>query len=356
MHICFTLSSLAGGGAERVAASLCNTFIEKGHKVSIILVSIDHNNSFYALHPSIDVIPLLKTKKKTKPIKRAKDLKETILSINPDVVISFLPHVIVYTYFALKHTKIPLISSERNDPKQYNFIYKLLLKHIFKHSSGCVFQTNDAMKFYSKHKDNKNKGVIIPNPVFLNTNKRYSSNENHSKRLLSVGRLVTQKNFELLIRAFAIVQKSFPEYRLEIYGDGPLKYSLNKLISDLSLTENVYLQGQSKNWHDTLIDSYGFVSSSDFEGMPNCLEEALCLGAPCVATNCPVGGSEYLINLLGNGILIPVNNIKLMADAITKLIKCEIPPNSIDYSALELTNISEKWLTFIKEKVNSNNK
>ena len=125
MHVCFTLSSLSGGGAERVATTISNYLCKEGHQVSIILVSIGYNNSFFNLDKRINVYPLLKDNNR-RILKRIKDLRHKIVEINPDIVISFLHHICIYTYLALRKTNIPFICSERNDPHSYPIKYKFL--------------------------------------------------------------------------------------------------------------------------------------------------------------------------------------------------------------------------------------
>lgn len=343
MHICFTLSSLSAGGAERVASSLCNYFCNCGHRVSIILVSIGHNNSFYKLDESIEVFPLLINVKTRNPIKRIRLLKNKIKSLEPDIVISFLHHICIYTHLALKNTDIPYICSERCDPNQYPFHIKLLLKSAFKKADGCVFQTRDAEEFFK----NNNNSVIIPNPVFLSLS---SSAERHSikdKVFISVGRLTEQKNFGFLIDCFSEFVKKNKDYKLVIYGEGPLRGMLQKQITAFSLNNSIFLPGTNNHWHDEAINASCFISTSIYEGMPNCIEEALSLGCPVIATDCPVGGSKELIDMFGTGKLIQVNNKQQLLDSMEEIIKehfsCEAP----DYSFVNINNIGQKWIDFI---------
>ncbi|MBO7615267.1 MAG: glycosyltransferase [Bacilli bacterium] len=351
MKICFTLSSLSAGGAERVASSLANQFVSMGHDVSIILVSIDYNNTFYDINEKIKVIPLLKSKKDKRSIRRIKLLRKCVLNIKPDIVIAFLPHICIYSFFALRNTKIPLICSERNDPNQYNFIYKKLLKYTFRRCDGCVFQTSQAKNFYNKVSENK--ATIIFNPVSLCLTGKTVRNKEKDKLFISVGRLTPQKNFSLLINAFYDFYNNHRDYKLIIFGEGPLRSELEKQISLLGLSESVLLPGTNQNWHDVAYNASGFISSSNYEGMPNSLEEALCLGCPSIATNCPVGGSRELISLLSFGKLIEPNNKEQMVAEMNRLIMENNNEQNVDYSALMIDSISKQWICFI-EKILAN--
>ena len=346
MKICFTLSSLAAGGAERVAVSLANSFSRNGHDVTLLLVSIDHNNSFYDINEDVKVIPLLKSKSDKNPFRRIRLLKRELLSLKPDIVISFLPHICIYTYFALRKTSIPFICSERNDPNKYNFLYKFLLKKSFHKANGAVFQTEDAKKFYLNSLSGKN--CIIPNPVFLTLSSPIVSKKEKDKLFISVGRLTDQKNFPLLIESFTEFHKNHKDFNLFIYGEGPKRPELEKLISELNLNDCVSLPGTCKTWHDVALNATAFISSSNYEGMPNCLEEALCLGCKCIATDCPVGGSKLLINDLGNGILIPTNNKTSLVDAMNSIIRkneTALP----SYTKYKVETVANLWIDFINE-------
>ena len=350
MRVCFTLSSLSAGGAERVATSLANEFAKMGHQVTLLLVSIDHNNSFYEINSGVDVLPLLKDKKDKKPLRRIKILKRTLLGLQPDVVIAFLPHICIYTYYALRNTNIPFICSERNDPNQYSSIYKALLKKAFKRANGCVFQTKGAQSFYKGVKTEKTR--IIFNPVSLNVSDGIIKKKTKDKLFISVGRLTPQKNFDLLISAFSKFLSYYPDYKLVIYGEGPLRQKLENKIKNLAIGNKVSMPGTNTKWHDDAVNAAAFISSSNYEGMPNCLEEALCIGCRSIATNCPIGGSAELINLLGNGHLVEPNNEEQLMLAMKEVADKELDVLDTDYSPLKIERISEQWLQFIENIIN----
>ncbi len=348
MHICFTLSSLSAGGAERVASSLCNYFCGCGHKVSIVLVSIDHNNSFYKLDEKIEVYPLLVNVKTRNPIKRIRLLKNKIQSLNPDIVISFLHHICIYTHLALKNTNIPYICSERCDPNQYPLHIKLLLKSAFKKADGCVFQTRDAKRFYKKCKNS----AIIPNPVFLSLSSSIERHSTKDKVFISVGRLTNQKNFSFLIDVFGEFVGKHSDYKLVIYGEGPHREKLQQQITNLSLNNYISLPGNNNQWHDEAINASCFISTSIYEGMPNCIEESLSLGCPVIATDCPVGGSKDLIEMFGVGKLIQMNNKQQLLQSMEEIINEPSSSGTPDYSFVNIDSIGQKWLHFIMNTIN----
>ena len=134
-----------------------------------------------------------------------------------------------------------------------------------------------------------------------------------------MGRLIDRKGFECLIKAFAEIEKKFPDYSLIIFGEGPERGKLENVIKELNLSERVSLPGIKKKAIEDIAKSSVFVLSSEYEGMPNALIEAMASGVPCISTDCPMGPSE-LINSGENGFLVPVNDYRSMAELIEKVL------------------------------------
>ena len=150
--------------------------------------------------------------------------------------------------------------------------------------------------------------------------------------------------------------KKYKDYILEIYGDGNLEQSILKYIKEKGLEEKVYLKGFSSNVHESINSTSMFVMSSDFEGMPNALLEALALGIPCISTDCPCGGPKLLIDNHKNGILVPVNNIDELSRAMCFI--AENPQKAKEMgiiaskikSKVNVETITDEWLNFIKDR------
>ena len=128
----------------------------------------------------------------------------------------------------------------------------------------------------------------------------------------------------MLIRAFHEVHKKHPDYDLKIYGrdteDGT-KELLEKTIEELHAQDYVHLMGASDSLEKQLSDAALFAFSSDWEGLPNALMEAMALGLPIVATDCPCGGPRTIMTNEVDGLLIPIKNQKAMEDGINRLIE-----------------------------------
>ena len=348
MNICFCLDSLGAGGAERVASILANEFVKSDNKVTIILVSND--SVFYNLHKNVELVFIDAMHSRNK-FKKIFQLRKTFKKIKPDVVISFFYHINIYTHLAIKGLGIRHIVSERNDPNntKVNYLVKSLKNYIFRHASGSVFQTKDALKYYFP-KDTR-RGIIISNPIIL---KALPYNElERTKTIFTVGRLTKQKNTELLIKAF-IKSDCFKQgYKLKIYGDGPLRPALESFSNKYN--KQIFFEGISSTWQEKERKAALFVLPSNYEGMPNALMEALSLGIPCISTNCPVGGPASLIEHNKNGILIDINNENQLINAINTItnnpsIALSFSKNNTNYcERFSPTRIASAWLNFIKQ-------
>jgi len=164
--------------------------------------------------------------------------------------------------------------------------------------------------------------------------------------ILSIGRLTEQKAFDVLIRAFALVRKNQPA-RLLILGDGEERPALEALITNLGLGADVSLAGFVQNPYPYLLRSKVFVLSSRWEGLPTVLVEALCLGAPIVATDCP-GGSREILQDGRFGDLVPVENPFRLAEAIERSMQARQgrPPHE-SWERFELDFIVDRYLDIL---------
>ena len=356
MKIVFNLGSLEKGGAERVASNLCN-YLVRNNNVSII-TSIK-GNSYYKLNENIKLYNLDQGKPARsffkKNISRLKKMKYLIKKIKPDIIISFLPEP-SYRILFLKifNRKLKIIVSVRNDPKvEYKSkINRLVMKMLYPLANGFVFQTEEAKEYFSKKIQDKS--IIIPNPIneeFIcepYTGKR-------EKKIVTVGRLEEQKNHKMLIEAFSKLPEEFKEYKLIIYGEGSLRNKLEEQINELKLKDRVLLPGQVDNIKEKIYKASLFVLSSNYEGMPNALMEAMALGIPCISTDCPCGGPRFLIKNKKSGFLVKEEDIKTMTKLIRQVLNCnEIDINNIiseaqkKISEIKPSKINKKWLEYIR--------
>ena len=173
--------------------------------------------------------------------------------------------------------------------------------------------------------------------------------------LITVGRLSPQKNHALLIRAYAQIAEKHPDRQLLLYGKGELQAALSQLICRLGMTEHICLQGATDDVAGALSEAGVFVLSSDYEGMPNCLMEALAAGVPSISTDCPCGGPRALIRHEQNGLLVPVGDEAALAAAMDRLLSDPAYAEKLGAAAREAAKdygpdkIFAQWKQYIEE-------
>ena len=361
--IMILLPANVAGGAERVLVSLANAFAEKGIKVYFL--TFDSSSNFYRLNDEVNLIRLqtdtdgwsLKRKLLLGIFlesKRFLRIRKIMKKYRPDIVLSFMFMTNIIGIMASKSLKIPFVISERNDPNHYSFLKRLIMRFFYAKADGFICQS-ERMKKDSKRRYGIENIEVIPNPLTKNQIGRYIKSKN--KYIISVGRLIPQKNHELLIRAFAFIADLFPEYNLYIYGEGPLREKLEKIVSTEKMSRRIFLPGVESNVMVKHSDASLFVMSSNFEGYPNALAEAMASGIPSICTDFDSGSARDLINDKKNGLLIPCNDLNSLVKALKYALTHEDKMRKMSLKALNLydsTNIdtvSNAWLEYFERIV-----
>lgn len=359
MRIGFLISNLSAGGAERATSSLANYFSQHGHEVEII--TFKDSDSFYTLEDKVthlrlgfDEIALsLSLKRIFGALKRMFKIRSFIKKRKLDVLIGMSFSMTWYTVFATKFTKTKSVGTERNNPYKYKAtkINSFLRKFFYKFCDGYVFQTKKSSLFFTDKL--KKRDIIIPNAIFNETVYKLTVPEKREKLICAVGRLNEQKRFDILIDAFASIAEKIPEHRMIIFGEGDLRKELEERVASYSLEERIFLPGTDPEAVKIVNHADVFVLSSDLEGMPNVLMEAMAMGVPCVSTRCDMGPEELIENEK-NGLLVDVGSTQQIAQAMFGIIKNPDLSEKLSSNARELIRthsidaISEKWLNFLK--------
>jgi glycosyltransferase involved in cell wall biosynthesis len=188
---------------------------------------------------------------------------------------------------------------------------------MFRFADGVVLQTKQSMNFFPKKVQQKSVIMSNPlNPAFLN--KRYVGERENV--IVTVGRLDENKNQAMLIHAFSHIATEFPNLKLVIYGDGECKGKLEDLVRSKNLMDRVTLPGSISDVPEHIYNARIFALTSNTEGMPNTIIEAMALGLPVISTDCPCGGPAELIEDGVNGLLVPVGDAFALADAFRKIL------------------------------------
>lgn len=319
--ILFYIDSMQMGGANRVIANLVEYFFKLGKEVILVNDINPEKDILEYKIPNEITRKYLDTEKKgrlKKNILRITRLRRIIKEEKPDIVLSFMGPPNERMILATLGLNIKKIVSVRNDPyREYGKgIKKIIANFLFSFADGCVFQTEEARGYFKKAIQKKS--IIIFNPV----NKKFYNQKllQEKKYILMVGRLQPQKNPHLLLEVFFEIEDKYKDFKLLFCGDGELKESLNKKVVERNLQERVIFCGQVNNIEKYLSETSVYVLSSDYEGMPNALMEAMAVGVPVIATDCPCGGPRALIENEKQGILINCRDRKSLRENLEKLL------------------------------------
>lgn len=359
MKITFFIGGLSGGGAERVTCNLANFLANRGHEIKVLTMSDDKPS--YTIDNKVQRIPLLITSERKNiiynSVLRLYRIVNHLRKSKVDAYVVMLPVTTILLLRLRFLTKAKVIAAERVDPAQYPVKKQKQLKYLARKADGWVFQIEEERNWYGDA-TGKAKVSIIPNainPDFI----KPAYGGKRQKVIVTAGRLTEQKNHLLLIKAFAQIYSKFPDHKLIIYGDGPLKEKLLKTTNELSVENDVVLAGYTTSIGEKIKDASLFVLSSDFEGMPNALMEAMVLGLPCVSTDCDGGGAKFLIENEKNGLLVPKGDVDAIVAAMERMLadrefaeRCGQEAHKI-CERLAPERIYEEWELFIEKIANT---
>lgn len=353
-------SSLNKGGTERVVVNLVKYLHQQD--IQVVVVTQYRYAGEYTLPEGITRILSEPTEEELPGrrignfLARYRKLRKIWKEQRPDCILSFIGKNNMMALGAALFTHIPVVVSVRGEPKsEYaSPVMRLLSKILFALSAGVILQTKKAKEFFPYYI--RKKAVILKNPMdpaFIKP--RFTGKRNG--QIVTVGRVDENKNHEMIIRAFARITKDFPDTTLKIYGDGDCRTRLQRLVEELGLADRVSLPGVQENIPDKLYESSIFVLSSNNEGMPNALLEAMCLGLPSISTDCPCGGPGELIQDGVNGFLIPVGGEKELEDRLRTLLTDEKRAEEMGKQAAKLLEeyrpeeVNRQWLDYVLSKI-----
>jgi glycosyltransferase involved in cell wall biosynthesis len=361
MQIAFLTPALDYSGAPKMMAWVANQMHRQGHSTKIYLLYSD--KVMQPLDEGVEFECLNLSRSKNRILRNTVDLAKSVHKLHkmmkkekPDIIVTFLDTVGYMYMLKNKFSKrFKVVASERSDPYAYKGLAGKIRHKLIGLADRVVFQTEGAKEFYSHNKKMIAKSVVIPNPI-IPKNASYGlkkvSYEERDNRIVSVGRLdLKQKRYDVMIDAFKIAHKSFPELQLHIYGDGADKQKIQDIIDLNKLNDCVFLRGRTDNVEMEIQKARAFVLTSDYEGIPNALIEAMLAGVPSVATDCSPGGAALLIKNGENGLLVPREDAPAVADAIIKLALDENLSNEISSNSPMLaerfseSEISKLWIS-----------
>lgn len=340
-RIIFVTISMCGGGTERVISVLANEAAKRGQKVTIMMIGDDRVE--YDLDKNIEVICVSKATggSFSGRIKRIGAMRK-VMREDGGNVIAMGSSAGIFTLIAALGLKNKVVVSERNDPNRLNHKpiskkMKMIREFLYGTATKVILQTEDSKSCFGEKVVKKS--TVIMNPLPKEVYDRRTVCE-RDKSIIESGRLIVYKGYDLLISAFARFSEIHPDYCLKIFGKGELKDELQKQIDALGISDKATLCGFSDDMYGELVKGGMYVSSSISEGISNALMEALALGIPVIATDCPVGGSRMCIDNENTGILINVGDEDALVKNMCRLAQDNALSDKLAQNAMKK---SEEW-------------
>lgn len=360
-HIAMFISSLNKGGSERVLVNLAEYFYGKGYAVTIVTQYQTENE--YGISDGIQRVyseipeEEIGGSRIVNFAKRFGRLRNIWKKEKPDLILSFIGKNNMMAILTSRFLHIPTVISVRGEPKEeyYSGVLRLAAKALFPMADGVVLQSRGSMEFFAPAV--RRKSIILPNslnPAFI----REVYRGERERRIVSVGRVDANKNHIMIIKAFAALAGQYPDYELTIYGEGELRESLLHQIEEMGLQDRIHLPGSISNVAGAIYKASVFVLSSNSEGMPNTLIEAMALGIPSISTDCPCGGPAELIDDGENGILTKVDNWEELEKNLQKILSNDDFARKLSENAAKIQEklnpdlINAKWEEYFIKTMN----
>lgn len=302
-RVAFLITNLAGGGAERATAALAEGLDKNLFEVCLILER--DTLAIYEPPDNVEIVRLSAANTRGAIIPLIRFLRKW----RPDVIYSALPHLNVISVVASKFVTHPIrtvVSVHNNQKRELaavpdGWLLKRLMPMVYKLCSAAVVVSHGIRDELVRSGVKPSKLHVIYNPIDIEHIKQLSKESVHHKWLnseysvvMSMGRLVPQKNFKLLLQSFSNVYNENPNARLIVVGGGEMMDELLGVSKDLGLEAVVDFVGLKTNPFSWLVNASCFVLTSEYEGFGMVIVEAMSVGVPVVSVDCKYGPGEIL--------------------------------------------------------------
>ena len=326
MRIVLMIPSLGPGGAERVMTLLAGGLAARDHEVWLVTLAAA-GGEFFAIDRRVQRLGLgLMGDSRTAlqavraNVRRLRGLRRAVAKIGPDAVLSFMTSMNVLAVFACWALPVRLVVSERVDPVSHpgERRWAVLRSFAYHRADAVVVQTETAARWFRRQLGTRAAVTVIPNPVDTAEDSQPCAVAVPRPFMLAAGRLVHQKGFDILLRAFASMTDECGQLQLAIAGEGPEEQALRGLAAQLKLEDRVHFLGQVRGLRTLMQQALAFILSSRYEGFPNVVLEALVSGLPVIATDCP-GGPRQILGDGECGVLVPCEDPPALAAALRRV-------------------------------------
>ena len=292
---------------------------------------------------------------------KCKRIRKTIIELKADVSISFLLDANVYNVIACMGQKTKSVICERNNPFKPKYYKLKFLKPVLYFADGVVCQLSKVAQYYSYI---KGKVTVIPNPIIFRSDVSLRSFKERDNIIVTIGRIeIAQKRNDIQIEAFKIFHQKHPEYKLLIYGSSTNSDDkrIKALVQKYQLNDFVIFAGVTKNVQESIKSAQIYLLTSDYEGIPNSLIEAMVVGLPCVSTNCSPGGASLLIEDGHNGFIVNKGDSQEIADKLLWLVEHPMEADNMGNNAKLIKStfsedkISRMWIKYLNQITNNIN-
>jgi GalNAc-alpha-(1->4)-GalNAc-alpha-(1->3)-diNAcBac-PP-undecaprenol alpha-1,4-N-acetyl-D-galactosaminyltransferase len=338
VRVTLVIAGLGGGGAERVCVNLANAWAERGKHTTILTISQNKRTPAYAIDPRVElqdvgwpraptgdevdhwavlsIVHLLgdaRCPQLVKEVTLLAMLRSEILASRPDVVVSFIDRTNVRVLAALAETGIPVVACEQTDARRISLgTWQGAREELYRRAAAVVAPDPVIAQWLAAKGP---RAWAIANPLLPPSTLHRS--QNVRRRVVTLSRLSSEKRPEFLVRSFASIAPQFPEWDLDIYGNGPQRNMLEHLVEKLA-PNRIHFCGFSAEPYEVLANADLFVSASRIEGFGNAIWEALACGVPVVAMD--AGPSVRRIVRHGiDGVIVSQNTMAALADALAEL-------------------------------------
>ena len=356
--IAFMVKTFEGGGAQRVIHTLARYYVEQGIEVHIFTM---YHAESYPVFPGLFFWNIGIDRADTsvehnyEKIVWAADHAQK-MGIEAFIICSTSAPMYEYALEMKKKFSFKILAAMTNAPERSPVTEEARKRRdevfdvLYSEGAGFLFQNAYERDYFPE--TIREKSILVDNPLMDGIPASYVGER--EKIVVSAGRFDEQKNFELLIRAFAKFHKIHNEYQLHIYGRGHMEKVYKELIGECNMENAIYLKPFTIDIHSRIRNAAVFVQSSNYEGVSNMLLEAIAMGLPVISTDCPAYGAREFIKDGKNGCLVPVENEERLYEALERVIftdayQIEAGKESATIrERLSVENIGQQYLDYLE--------